>query len=208
MFAGRQRFPVLFLITLALGPSGVDRAAVSNAEPLLAKELALEAVQLGWLFSAFTWTYVVAQLPGDWLVDRIGARKAILAGLLLWAPSSALMGVAGWPTATAGHRCFSRWRPRSRCWLRPGGFSSTCPAGIAASRRRNSNRLAVGLLSLALFGKGFATLSWTLVAELFPARTVGVAGALFNTVSSASGIVTAVAWGHLVAATGGFNAAL
>ena len=47
-----------------------------------------------------------------------------------------------------------------------------------------------------------------MVAELFPACTVGVAGALFNTVSSAWRTTTAVAIGWLVAATGGFNAAL
>ena len=68
--------------------------------------------------------------------------------------------------------------------------------------------LAVVLRSVLLFGKGFATLGWSPIADIFPPRSIGLAGALFNTVSSASGIVIALAIGYLVAGTDGLGAAL
>ena len=64
MFAGHPRALVLLLATAALGLSVGDRVAVSIAAPQLARDFALDSVALGWLFSAYCWTYVLAQCPG------------------------------------------------------------------------------------------------------------------------------------------------
>ena len=50
--------------------------------------------------------------------------------------------------------------------------------GFAACTLADSNRLVVGLLSLALFGKGFATLGWTLGCRTLPGPHGGCCGRL------------------------------
>lgn len=93
--AGRQRYIVLALITLALALSTGDRATLSVAGPHMSKELGLGPVEMGWLFSAFAWAYVLGQVPAGWLVDKIGAKRAMLMGILLWSVATVLMGVVG-----------------------------------------------------------------------------------------------------------------
>ena len=403
MFAGHQRALVLLLATAALGLSVGDRVALSIAAPQLARDFGLDSVALGWLFSAYSWTYVLAQLPGGWLCDRIGARRALITALLASAACSLLIGATAWlahglvllvalrvaqgalhaPVGPAAGQAISAWFPSAErgkagalfassaylslalcapglgwvaqrfgwpamffalaaavlavaatwargfhmpsrhprvsaaelCHIAAGGavvdmgtrarltgaetlrelrrmlrnplvigimmsqygiaattwfFISWFPiylvqgrgmsvaeaaawtvlpglcglaggvatgfysdrllrrsgslsvartrpvfigtvliaAGFIGSAVVQSNVLAIVLLSVALFGKGFATLGWSLIADIFPPRSIGLAGALFNTVSNASGIVTALAIGYLVATTGGFGAAL
>src|SRR5690348_18160700 len=47
---------------------------LSIAGPALAKDLGLDAVTMGYVFSAFGWSYVIGQLPGGWLLDRFGSK--------------------------------------------------------------------------------------------------------------------------------------
>ncbi len=400
---GRQRYLILFLATSSLGLALVDRAAVSIAAPSMSASLGLDAVATGWLLSAFTWSYVVGQLPAGWIVDRLGARYAVLVCLLAWAAASAAVGLSGWlgcglgflvvmrvlvgvlqaPIVPAAGLSIAAWFPTSERgiagalfgssnylalalftpllgWLteRHGwpamflfqalvilalaaawwfnfhmprrhprvtpaeiahiseggaavdlgvrsktgssgslfdlrqilrnrmvigilvsqygisavtwfyvswfptylvqgrgmtlvqagsvtailalfGFAGGVSAGWFSDRvlKRSgslslarklpvfigsglmlvgfaactvvaSNELAVVFLALAMFGKGFATIVWTLVADVFPPRAIGMAGGVVNTVSNVSGIVTTVGIGYLVAATGAFDAAL
>src|SRR6185312_7833521 len=41
------------------------------------------------------WTYAFCQIPGGWLVDRIGPRFFYPAILILWSLATALLGVVG-----------------------------------------------------------------------------------------------------------------
>ena len=43
------------------------------------------AVQLGYLFSAFAWAYAIGQIPGGGLLDRYGSRPVYLWSISLWA---------------------------------------------------------------------------------------------------------------------------
>ncbi len=54
----------------------LDRANLSIAAPLLAKDLAIDSVKMGLVFSAFGWSYVICQVPGGWLVDRLHPRSS------------------------------------------------------------------------------------------------------------------------------------
>ena len=96
MFAGHQRALVLLLATAALGLPVGDRVAVSIAAPQLAREFGLDSVALGWWFSAYSWTCVLAPLPAGWRCDRIGARRALIAALLASAACSLLIGAMAW----------------------------------------------------------------------------------------------------------------
>jgi ACS family D-galactonate transporter-like MFS transporter len=73
----------------------LDRANLSIAAPLLAKDLAIDSVKMGLVFSAFGWSYVFCQVPGGWLVDRVHPRKLYAILIALWSVATALLGFSG-----------------------------------------------------------------------------------------------------------------
>jgi D-galactonate transporter len=89
---------VLALITVLLALSSSDRATLSIAGPHMSKALGMTPVDLGWLFSAFAWAYVLAQVPAGWITDRLGAKRTILGGLVLWSVVTFMMSGVGWLT--------------------------------------------------------------------------------------------------------------
>lgn len=90
------RFVTLALITVLLALSSGDRATLSIAGPNMSKALGITPVELGWMFSAFAWAYVLAHLPAGWIADRLGAKQTILGGLILWSLVTFLMSCVGW----------------------------------------------------------------------------------------------------------------
>lgn len=83
---------MLFAITTI---NYADRATISIAGPEIKKELGLSAVQMGFIFSAFAWSYVVAQLPGGWLLDRFGSKITYFFSIFLWSAFTLFTGAAG-----------------------------------------------------------------------------------------------------------------
>ena len=63
----RYRFVTLALITVVLALSSGDRAAMSVAGSDMAKELHITSIELGYIFSAFSWAYVIFLIPAGWL---------------------------------------------------------------------------------------------------------------------------------------------
>jgi len=94
------RFIILALITLVLTLSTADRATLSVAGVGMGKDLGFSSVQLGYLFSAFSWAYVLGQVPAGWLGDKIGSKVTIFMGLLLWSLCTIAMGLV-WPSSIA-----------------------------------------------------------------------------------------------------------
>jgi ACS family glucarate transporter-like MFS transporter len=76
---------MLFVVTTV---NYADRATIAIAGPVISKDLGLDAAEMGFIFSAFGWAYVIAQLPGGWLLDRYGS-KIVYAGRALLASSPA-----------------------------------------------------------------------------------------------------------------------
>lgn len=62
----------------------LDRAAVAVAGAQIQTELHLSYRSLGFLLSAFAWSYGLAQIPAGILVDRFGPRRVLGLGLILW----------------------------------------------------------------------------------------------------------------------------
>ena len=52
-----------------------DRATLSIAGSEMAKDIGLDAVGMGYVFSAFSWAYVIGQILGGWLLDRFGSKR-------------------------------------------------------------------------------------------------------------------------------------
>lgn len=63
-------------------------------------------------------------------------------------------------------------------------------------------------MSLAFFGKGVGALGWAVISDTSPKSVTGLCGGLFNTFGNTAGIVTPIAIGYILKATGSFNWAL
>jgi ACS family glucarate transporter-like MFS transporter len=89
------RFLVLGLIFFITVVNYADRSSMSIAGTDMTKELGMTSVQLGFVFSAFSWAYVVGQLPGGYLLDRFGAKKMYGWSLALWSLATLVVGFVG-----------------------------------------------------------------------------------------------------------------
>jgi MFS transporter, ACS family, D-galactonate transporter len=90
----RTRFRVLALISVGTMINYLDRAVLGIAAPSLTAELHLSPAVLGIVFSAFSWAYVSAQLPGGWLLDRVGTRLTYFLAVFFWSLFTLGQGLA------------------------------------------------------------------------------------------------------------------
>ncbi len=88
----RRWFPVLTLVAIATMINYLDRTVLGIAAPYLTKELGLTAASMGIVFSAFSWSYALLQIPGGIFLDRYGTRTTYSIALTLWSAFTAFMG--------------------------------------------------------------------------------------------------------------------
>ncbi len=88
-------FPMLALVAIATMVNYLDRTVLGIAAPYLTKELGLTAASLGVVFSAFSWSYALLQIPGGIFLDRYGTRVTYTLALTLWSAFTGAMGVVG-----------------------------------------------------------------------------------------------------------------
>ena len=82
-------------LAVLVPPGFAKSTVVSVAAPLLSKDLGLDAAVMGLIFSAFSWTYAAAQIPGGVLLDRFGVRLNQLGAILsLVGPLAEIAGPA------------------------------------------------------------------------------------------------------------------
>ncbi|MFJ3483227.1 MFS transporter [Pseudomonas sp. NPDC090202] len=91
----RTRYTTLFMLVIASAVALADRANLSIAGSAMSAELGITPVQLGYLFSAFSWAYVIAQLPAGWLLDRFGAIRVYGIALCGWSLLTLAQGFVG-----------------------------------------------------------------------------------------------------------------
>ena len=75
--SSRVRLEVLGMLFVTVAINYLDRSNLSVAATGLSRDLQLDPVRLGLIFSGFGWTYALFQIPGGWLVDRIGPRTPV-----------------------------------------------------------------------------------------------------------------------------------
>jgi sugar phosphate permease len=71
----------------------IDRATLAVANPLIREDLGLSIADMGYLLSAFLWSYAFAQLPTGAMVDKLGPRVLLTLGLSLWSLAQVLGGL-------------------------------------------------------------------------------------------------------------------
>ncbi|KJK21990.1 glucarate transporter [Burkholderiaceae bacterium 16] len=89
------RYWILLMIFVVTTVNYADRATLSITGPAMRAEFGFDAVQMGFIFSAFSWAYVMAQIPGGWLLDRFGARRIYACSIFLWSLFTLLQGFIG-----------------------------------------------------------------------------------------------------------------
>jgi sugar phosphate permease len=73
----------------------MDRVVISSAVPVIREEMGFDLVVMGGILSAFRWGYALFQIPGGWLGDRFGPRRA-LTGIVLWWSAFTSMTALAW----------------------------------------------------------------------------------------------------------------
>src|SRR6201998_2233083 len=152
----------------------VDRVNIGTAASEIQKELALSNTQLGLVFSAFAYPYLLFQIIGGWVGDHFGPRDTLFWCGLIWAASTIMTGFvtslstlfiahvalgfgegATFPTAT---RAMQYWTPASKRGFAQGltpafarlGNAATPPliAILMAWLTWRGSFIALGLVSL------------------------------------------------------------
>ena len=123
----RVRYRVVaFTMTLA-AVTYLDRVCISILAPNIMRDLRLTAIQMSYVFSAFTLAYALFEIPTAWWADRVGSRRVLTRIVLWWSAFTVAtagafnyaalllvrflfgVGEAGaWPNAA---RVFARWIP-------------------------------------------------------------------------------------------------
>lgn len=94
MQPSRARRKVLAFTTILAIITYLDRVAISTAAPAVRGEMGLDAVQMGWVFSAFTWAYAAFEIPSGWMGDVMGPRKVLTRIVIWWSAFTAATGAA------------------------------------------------------------------------------------------------------------------
>jgi sugar phosphate permease len=144
---------VLVLLCLMYAINYIVRVNVSTAAAVFQPELHLTNTQVGLIFAAFGYPYLMFQIIGGWISDRFGARRVLTVFAIIWSSATVLMGltsslagmlagrvmlglgVSALPTAT---RAMSNWTPAGKR-----GFAQ----GITHSSARLGNALAPPLIA-------------------------------------------------------------
>ena len=91
----RHRFFISWMLFVCVLINYLDRSNLSIVATKLAEDLHLSPVSLGFLLSAFGWTYALFQIPASRFVDRVNPRLLFAVALAMWSVATFLMGIAG-----------------------------------------------------------------------------------------------------------------
>src|ERR1700674_3015626 len=86
---------VLGMLCLMYFITYLDRVNVSTAAAGFGKDFNLSKTEIGLVFSAFAYPYLVFQIIGGWVSDRFGAQRTLIACGIIWAAATILTGMAG-----------------------------------------------------------------------------------------------------------------
>jgi ACS family glucarate transporter-like MFS transporter len=126
--ASRVRGRVLGFAFLLAVITYLDRICISAAAPFIMQDLGLTVLQMSVVFSAFTLSYSLFEVPSGWLGDRRGPRRVLTRIVVWWSAFTMLTAAAQgfrslvvirflFGAGEAGAfpniaRSFSRWFPR------------------------------------------------------------------------------------------------
>jgi sugar phosphate permease len=142
-----RRWRIALLLGIGVIVNFFDRVNLSVAITPLQSEFGLSTVAVGYLLSAYSWTYILLQLPSGPVLDRFGVRRVIRGSTLLWSVASfatglarglagmigarLLLGVAEAPTFPGNAKAIGVWFPRNERGLPTAIFDSSAKLASA-----------------------------------------------------------------------------
>lgn len=99
MLEGKQTHVRYLIISILFAVSCFsygDRVALSIAGTVMGKDISMDPVKMGYLFSGFSWAYVLGQLPSGGLLDRFGSKRVYGLSIVVWSVCAFLTGLAGY----------------------------------------------------------------------------------------------------------------
>jgi len=88
------RHVVLGLTVAAYMITYMDRQILAVARPVIRDELGISLVMMGWITFGFRIAYALFQIPGGWLGDKFGARRALSLVVTWWSAFTCLTAMA------------------------------------------------------------------------------------------------------------------
>ncbi len=159
--APRRRWGIGVLLGSGILINYFDRINLSVAGPALQHAFGLTPAQLGWVFSAFFWSYALSQIPIGLILDRFGFTLIGRWGAALWTAATAftalasgfggvilarvLLGIAEAPAFPGNAKATGYWFPRSERALATAIFD-------AAAKFSNVIGAPLVALSVVYFG--------------------------------------------------------
>lgn len=92
---GFIRYTVVAMLFVVTAFNFAGRTTISIAGPAAARQLHLDAKVLGYILSAFGWSYVLGQIPGGALLDSFGTKYVYAGSIFLWSLFTLLQGCVG-----------------------------------------------------------------------------------------------------------------
>jgi len=81
---------VALVATFTMTVSYADRLTLSVLAPTITKELDISEAAYGWVLSTFSVAYLVGTPLAGWWIDRVGARRGLVASVFAWSAVAAL----------------------------------------------------------------------------------------------------------------------
>ena len=94
-----KRWFMLSLIFVLTAINYLDRTNMAVAASSMSAELGFNAVTMGMLLSAFAWAYAFMQVPGGYILERLGPRITYALSLFFWSLFTMIMGLGSSFTA-------------------------------------------------------------------------------------------------------------
>ncbi len=90
----KRRYVTLLMIFVTVVICYVDRANLAVASAHIQEEFGITKAQMGYIFSAFAWTYTLCQIPGGRFLDRMGSKVTYFIAIMGWSVATFLQGFA------------------------------------------------------------------------------------------------------------------
>ncbi|NUT16464.1 MAG: MFS transporter, partial [Cupriavidus sp.] len=84
------RWKIFLMMLFLIAINYIDRASLSVAMPLIAKEFDMSPAMQGLILSSFFWTYALMQVPGGMLADKYKPRIVIACATVFWGIAQAV----------------------------------------------------------------------------------------------------------------------
>lgn len=179
--ATHARYQVMVLLCLIAAIAYISRNAISVPAKQIQEELGMSLTQMGWVMSAFFWSYALSQIPSGFIGHVWGTRRALTVFAILWSIATAFTGlVVGFWTLIMARLVFgvaqagifpcsantiSKWLPESGRGFASGILGSFMSIGSAVG----SFVIGVLLVGFECFGWTIPAVSWRACMWIFAA---------------------------------------